>query len=166
MALQGYIQAVKEKQTKFGVMYDMVIDGTTYGVGKFAPKGFAAGDYVSFDATQKGQYWNLVPGSIAKVAAPAGVSAPPKMEPSRITRDKQDVISRQSALNSALQHVSNLIAAGAIPAGTTVKGPKMADKIDAITAYYTEIFYEQSTGDRLELGLDVAPDAQEASFDE
>lgn len=165
--MQGYITGIKEKDTKFGKMYDIVIDGTTYGAGKFPPKGYAAGDYVSFEATQKGQYWNLTPGSLSKTNAPAGVAAPPKMEASRITRDKQDVISRQSALNSALQHVSNLIAAGAIPAGAAAKGPKMADKIDAITASYVEKFYEQSTGDKLDLNIDAgAADAQEAGFDE
>lgn len=148
----GYVQDVKEKTTKFGPMYDIIVNGTTYGVGKFAPKGYAKGDYVQFEAVQKGNYWNLTHGSLSKIDPPAGTPAP-KPAPGPVVDNRQEVISKQAALNSAISHVSNLIAAGAIPAGAASKGPKMVDKLDAITAEYTMHFYEQSTGNKLELNV-------------
>lgn len=152
MQIQGFLDRVNEKNTQFGKMYDLVVAGKSYGVGKYAPKGVAAGDYVQFEATQKpgSQYWNVQSGSLSKLDKPAGVSPPAPATSSGgggSYDDRQTVISKQAALNSALTFVQLLVAADALPiAKKDMTTAKAADALLSVTDHYTDLFYKQSTG--------------------
>lgn len=153
--IQGQLDRIDVKETQFGTMYNLVVAGKTYGAGKFPPKNVVAGDYVQFDATNKPgtNYWNLAPGTLSKIDRPAGVAAatPARSYATAGAPDRrQETISKQAALNSALNHVANLIAADALPVAKTVKSDKKADLITAITEHYTQKFYNQSTGETFE----------------
>lgn len=151
--IQGFVTAINEKQTQFGPMYDIVVGGTKYGVGKFAPKGIAQGDYVQFDGVQKGQYWNVAPGSLSKKEKPAGVSAAPApTSGGGGGYDKrQETISKQAALNSALNFVTLLQAADALPVAKSAKTDKRADLVKQVVLEYTAEFYHMATGETYDL---------------
>ena len=153
MQIQGFVTAINEKPTQFGVMYDIVVNGTKYGIGKFAPKGIAQGDYVQFDGIQKGQYWNVAPGSLSKQPSPAGVKpAPAPVSGGSGGYDKrQETISKQAALNSALTFVSLLNAADALPVAKSAKADKKADIVKQIVLEYTAEFYHMATGETYDL---------------
>jgi len=155
MALQnGFVTNIDIKPTKFGDKYQIHVNGKRLMVGQYPPKGISTGDYVQFDTEMKGQYENLVSGSLSKIDKPAGIEPPAPPAPSAISKDRQDVISAQSALNSAIALVHVLALADAIPVGKTATGKAKADKIEAIVDMYTERFYKQSTGAELDLGRD------------
>lgn len=163
---QGYITEIKhDPNGRFGPSWQILVDGKTTGFQKFQPKGVAVGDYITYDVKMNGQYENMVPGSMAKIDPPAGVSAPAAKAPSVIAMDRQDVISRQAALNSALSFVEILQVAGALPEGKTLSAAKKADKIEAIVMEYVQKFHLLSTGAPYEIPEEaVAGSAQ--SWDE
>lgn len=153
MTQQAFIKEIQQKETSAGKMYDFVMsDGNKVGAGKFPPKGFAAGDYVNYDVTMRGQYMNLTPGSMSKAPAPAGVSAP-AAAPTRTAGNaggydkRQEIISKQSALNSSLALVAAAIAADALPIPKTGKADKKMDLLEEIVYRYAAKFYNIATGE-------------------
>lgn len=149
--IQGFVDRIDTKETQYGKMYNLVVGGKTYGVGKFAPKGVAQGDYVQFEGVQKGNFWNVAPGSLSKIDKPAGVTASPaagKAAAGGSFDSRQTVISKQAALNSALSFVTLLVQAEALPiAKKDMTTAKAADALHSILDHYTDVFYKQSTGE-------------------
>ena len=129
-------------------MFDFVMsNGDSVGAGKFPPKGMSAGDYVQYDTKANGKWLNLVPGSMSKLDKPAGVEAPSKQPGFVPSGDKrQDTISKQAALNSALTFVGLLAAQDALPMPAKTKAGEKADVIHSIVDMYTAHFYKQATG--------------------
>lgn len=151
---QGYVTDIKESDGRFGKSYQLYVDGKNLGFSKFPYKGVAVGDFVSYETEQKGQYLNLKAGSLSKINPPAGVAPPQR---SAITMDRQDVISRQAALNTAIQFVELLRAAEALPAGAkNLAADKKADKIEAILMHYVKKFHLYSTGVAYEVTEEAA----------
>jgi hypothetical protein len=152
--IQGYIEFLDEKTTTYGTMYDIKVNGTKYGVGKYKPKGIDKGDYVKFDAEQKGKYWNVKAGSLQKLDKPAGAPAPARSNSGGgggNFDDRQVIISKQAALNTSLSFVEVLAAAGALPMPAKVAQDKKADLMERIVFDYAAKFYNFSTGSTLEL---------------
>lgn len=144
---QGFVTKIDARNTKFGTYYDVYVDNKNLGGGKFPPKGISEGDFVEYEMEKNARgYEQIKAGTLRKTDAPAGVKAPAAPAPSAISMDKQDVISRQAALNSALSFLSTLVAAGAIPEGKTLTPAKKADKLEAILMNYTAKFFNLSTG--------------------
>lgn len=164
---EGFITKIDARNTKFGVYHDVYIDNKNMGGGKFPPKGFEAGDYVSFEVEKNSKgYETIKAGSLSKLATPQGVKAPAPPTPSGISMATQDVISRQAALNSALQFVEILAANGAIPEGKSLAAAKKADKIEAILMSYVSKFYLYNTGTAYELPEEVVAGEAPGSWDE
>ena len=158
---EGFITKIEERDTKFGKYYDLHVGSEKLGMGKFPPKGMAVGDYVRYEVetTDKG-YKNLKNGSLEKLEKPAGVEPPKPPKASTIGLDRQDVISRQAALNSALQFLEVLTANDALPAGAKNLSPdKKADKIEAILMEYVQRFYLLSTASPYEVPETAAGEA-------
>lgn len=157
---QAYITSLNGRETSFGTMYDIVFsNGDKVGAGKFPPKGVAVGDYVQYDTVMKGQYKNLAPGSLSKISKPEGVAAP--SAPARSSGgfggdDRQEIISKQAALNSAIAFLSLANAAEALPVGAKNLAPaKRLDALISITNEMTSKFYHQSTGKTLVIPEDA-----------
>lgn len=148
---QAFINEIKEKETKAGKMFDFIMsNGEKVGAGKFPPKGMAVGDYVQYESSANGNFLNLVSGSMSKLAPPAGVPAPssqPGFVPSGDKR--QDTISKQAALNSALTFVALLHAADALPLPAKTKAGEKADIIQSIVDMYTAHYFKQATGQEM-----------------
>lgn len=164
---QGYITDIKhDPRGRFGPSWQLYVDSKSLGFLKFEPKGFTVGDFVEYETKDNGRgYENLVPGTLRKASAPAGSAPPAPKAASVISMDRQDVISRQAALNSALAFVNVLQEAGALPDGKTLTPAKKADKIEAIVLEYTQKFHLMSTGAPYELPEMAAADAAQ-SWDE
>lgn len=158
---QAYLNEIQAKDTSVGTMYDLVFsDSNRVGVGKFQPKNAEVGEYYSYDIVMKGQYKNLKPGSLSKLDKPAGVT-PPSAKPGFVpSGDKrQETISKQAALNSALAFTTLLASQDALPIPAKVKASEKADLIQEVVDHYTSLFYEQATGQRME----IAPKPQSGS---
>jgi hypothetical protein len=159
----GFIDFINERQTSFGAMYDIKVNGTNYGVGKFKPKGVEKGDYVTFTAEQKnGKYWNVKQGTLRKLDKPAGVAAPAAKSGSvgGFSDGRQVVISKQAALNTSLTMVKLLADAGALPMPAKVAQDKKADLVERIVYDYAAKFYKLSTGETFEF-----PEDDDVPFD-
>ena len=156
MQITGFLQEVKGKETRFGTFYSLVVGGKTYDTGsKFPPKGFTAGDYVSFEVAKNDRgYETIKAGSLSKQQAPAGVSPPTPPAASVIAMDRQDVISRQAALNSALTMVGLIVQVGGIPESKTTTAAQKADQVDAMVMSYMQRFFKLSTGAEYEMAED------------
>lgn len=160
--MEAFIVEIAEKQTSVGTMYDLVLsNGEKLGMGKFPPKGFKAGDYIQCEVAMRGQYKNLAPGSLKKQLPPQGIEAPAAPAPGKSSGGggsfdtRQETISRQSALNSALAFVNLLVTADALPVPKSAKSDKKADLMYDIVRHYTMEYYKQSTGNEMEIeGID------------
>lgn len=150
--MQAFVNEILAKDTKAGVMYDYVMsDGNKVGAGKFKPKGVEVGDYIQYEIKMNGNFKNFQPGSVSKLDPPAGVAAPAKQPNFVPSGDKrQEVISKQAALNSALTLVGILASTDSLPIPKTAKQADRADLLLNVVNHYTALFYNQATGQNME----------------
>lgn len=136
----GVVEKVLDFKTARGVMYSIKVNDTLYGMGSNKPK-CNVGDTVSFTYTEKGQYKNVdTKAGIEVMAGPPAASA--GSGGGGGYQDKQVVISRQSALNSALQFVEILVAADAVPGvGKTTKVEDKYAILEQLVNEKAEEFY-------------------------
>lgn len=133
----GTIERIEARPVPgYGTFYDLIVDGQKYGNGKFAPRDVKEGDVVSFEyeTTQRGQYTNhnikarslrKVEGGAAaqaspKVAQPAAAAAPVR-QPYTAFDERQEIISKQAALNTAIALGTLAVEAGAVLVNKTAK---------------------------------------------
>lgn len=159
MQIQGYVQEIRTKTTKIGPMYDLVVNGDSYGVGKYAPRDINKGDYVEFVMEQNGNFRNVGRGTLRKLEASAGAvpqAAPVRQAVPSSFDDRQIVISKQAALNTAIAFVEMAVKAGALslPEGKA-KGYGVLEQAVFEQAAKFHLF---STGTKVEI-----PDASEGA---
>lgn len=147
---QGVIGEIKLQDTAYGTMYNFVINGETFGAGKFPPKGVASGDYIEFEFEEKGRYKNLNSKSVKKVAAPTGAqvatAAAATVTATRSFGKDQETISKQAARNTAVAFLTLLASQDAIPVAASAKPPARFEAIRAMLEKLTQEFYDYSTG--------------------
>lgn len=166
MQVTGIIENITSRQTQFGEMYDIVVDGQSYGNGKYAPRGVNIGDAVTFTAEVKGRYRNVARGTLRRAgvgdvpSAPSPSAAPQRMavndpkekywsDKAASDEARQKIISRQAALNTAIDFVE-----AAIKAEALALPAKAADKIgllEAMVVRYAQKFHKVSTGEDMVL---------------
>lgn len=151
--ISGIVEAVRDFKTNTGAtMYTLVVNGERYGTGSKKPN-CSAGDMVTFDVVEKGQYKNADLRSLVVEAGARGAVAAQSAAASKpfISNDnRQEVISKQAAVNSAIGFCNLVVAAGALP-GSTAKATA-EDKYDVIEALFDKKlreFYAFSTGNAL-----------------
>lgn len=164
MIVEGYVQALEQRPTKTGkTMYVVKVNGVGYGAGMYPPK-FKQGDFISFTSSMNGNFHNMETRTVTvKQAPPMPVAPtgyigqlgtnPPKANSG--WDDRQDIISKQAALNSAQHMVEILASCGAIVG--LDKAKTCADKmklLNALVDEYTSDYYKQNTGKNLELDRD------------
>lgn len=159
----GFITKIETGNTKFGERWYVHVNGQRLLIGKFQPKGLAEGDYVTYETEQNGQYTNLKNGTMQKAAPPAGAEKPTPPKPSSIKTDRQDVISRQAALNSAQAFLTFLASQEALP--VTKAKSKDPDMYEAMLMEYTAKFYHINTLSEYEIPDEIVQSAAE-SWDE
>lgn len=146
--VNGIVEEKGNNITKAGVTWYLKIDNIRYGFYKTEPK-CKQGDFVEFDASQNGNYWNaeaktlrVMPGAQQpKVSAGIPATGKSTWVPDK---DRQDSIIYQSARKDALEWVQILSAHGLIDVG---KSKNNADKIKAMEVYldnYTKRFFDDT----------------------
>lgn len=147
---QGLIGEIKEQSTAYGTMYNYVINGETFGAGKFPPKGVAVGDYIEFEFVEKGRYKNLESKSVRKVEKPSGEQVATATAATatavRSFGKDQDTISKQAARNTAVAFLTLLASQDAIPVAASAKPAARFDAIRGMLEKLTQEFYDYSTG--------------------
>lgn len=166
--MSGVIQAIIARETRAGVFYDVQVNGKKYGHGKFPPRDVKEGDFVTFevDVKQNGQYTNYDikrgtlrrdDGSAEKIAqAESYKPAAPRMEGGGKREyvpfdERQQIISTQAAVNTALEFCSLCASQSVLPALGTAKA---ADKLSLMRQWVLDEagrFYKVSTGRDLDL---------------
>lgn len=155
----GVVQDIRSRTTSYGEMYDVVVDGNSYGNGKYSPRGITTGDTVEFDVEIKGNFKNIAPRSLRKVdpsrvpqqSAQSIEQKVRSMPPS--DAQKQQIISRQAALNTAVAHVSAMLRAECVPLPN-----KVADRmsyVNSLVLAFASGFHNISVGSPITYPADV-----------
>lgn len=106
--IRGRVEYINEydAKSKSGKRYSLKVDGTNYGVGIYPPRGIEQGDTVEFEVEYNGNWPNVARGTLRKIegGAPARSSPPSRTASPKANAfdDRQDIISKQAALNTAL----------------------------------------------------------------
>jgi hypothetical protein len=140
--VKGVVQDIKEFSSSRGPMYSIKVDGDLFGTGSNKPK-CAPGDTVAFRFTENGKFRNIdmksfsiEAASVQQVGKPTGGGFDAR----------QEIISRQSALNSAISFVHVLALADAIPGvGKTTKAEDKYGIIEALVVEKANEFHTAST---------------------
>lgn len=177
---QAILLAINEKDTTAGKMYDLVFsDNNKVGAGKFLPKGATVGKYYSYEIKMNGNFKNLAPGGLNQLpdppagtvaSAPAAASSSPAKSYGNAASgggwdDRQEIISRQAAANTALTFVKMLVDADALPVPKALKSDKKADAMEAIVHEYIGKFYKLATGKEFVFTADMQETADLAIVD-
>lgn len=170
----GIVSEIRTRNTKFGDMYDVVINGTAYGHGKYAPRGIQAGDFVTFeyDVKQNGNYtnYNLVNKSLRKDDAPAPAAVEAAKAETRtvlVTADKrQETISKQANLNSAIALVTQIIATGGIKFPASAKAPDIYKAVEGLVLTQAAKLYKLTTGETWDIEAPEEKPAAKRSDDD
>lgn len=155
--ITGIVEAIVTKPSGF---VDVKVNGRAYNHGKYAPRDVRQGDTISFeyDTVQRGQYtnYNIVPRSIRKAegAVPSQQTSQNYTEAAKPAKReyggydaRQDVISKQAAVNTALTFVQFAVSQGAIaPLPKTAKDAERLTLIRAWVLDEAKKFYELNTG--------------------
>lgn len=171
----GIIQAIETRSVAGGkTAYNIVVGGQSYGAGLYKPKA-NEGDYVKFEVDDSRGYKNVARNSLkvspnkapAEAVEEAKVTAPTKNADGSVLTQKekarqeweekkQEIIARQSALNSANDFLA--VAAQVDALGLPASGAKgkRLEALEVLLHKYTKQFYEQSTGQTWK-GSEVAP---------
>lgn len=157
----GVIQSIEERQVSGGrTAYNVRVAGESYGAGLYKPKA-KEGDYVKFDVEMNGRFKNIARNSlkVSKNKPPAEAVAASKAAPSAGSYDgRQDVISRQAAMNSALTFMNLLHGAEALAIPASGSKDKKEAAALALLQGYIKDFYELNTGQEYK---DISPKKEE-----
>ena len=156
----GIITQIKTRPTKFGDQYDIYVNSVQYGFGKYPPRNVKEGDFVTFEFEEKqnGQYTNrninsktlrVDAGGAYAAQAPTATATPTAPVRVSVTDDRQKVISKQSAQNTALTFLQLLLANGAIK--VPAKAPDAYTLLNTMFADYAARLYEINTGEKWNL---------------
>lgn len=141
--ITGVVTKIWANQTKVGTTYAIVVDNVRYGLYKTKPS-CSEGDYVTFEAEQKGDFWNADPKTIKKaeggptqpaVASTGGGSYATKQD------DRQDSIIYQSSRKDALHFLEIAVAAGVVDLGTKTAGKKI-EALNLFVDKQTQRYFE------------------------
>lgn len=150
--ITGVVQDISVRDVAGGrKSYDVIIAGEKYGAGLYAPK-CKVGDYVKFELDDSRGYKNIARNSLKVSAnkppaeAVAAAAATPVSTTGAYMDNKQDVISRQAASNTAIAFLTIAQNAGALGLPASEAKGKKLQALDALLQKYTEFFYESNTG--------------------
>jgi hypothetical protein len=164
--ITGVVQEIRAKPVAGGkIAYDVVVGGEGYGAGLYAPK-CKQGDYVQFELDDSRGYKNVARNTLkvsknkapAEAVAVAASTLPPRASTGALVDSRQDVISRQAALNSALQFLAVLASTDSLGLPKTDTKGKRMEALETMLTKYQQDFYENNTGVKWK---DISPSRKE-----
>lgn len=154
----GVLENIAEKQTSYGVMFDVFVNGQKFGAGKVKPK-FEKGDCIKFKVSRNGQWANVVPGSMEKhegAAPTANTGLVKELDKPAVTtsqqtyadkdRERQTSIIFQSARKDAIEVAKLLVQADCIGFKSNSKWGEKHDIVMAKINDLTRTFYHNTVG--------------------
>lgn len=163
--ITGVVQEVKSRVVGSGkTAYDIVVGGQSYGAGLFKPK-CEVGDFVKFELDEARGYKNVGRNSL-KVSknkptpeqmAESEKTAPVQSSTGGSFDQRQDTISRQAAMNTAIGFLTLAASQDALGIPASAKGKKI-EVLEGMLHKYTQEFYEANTGAKWK---DIGPKAEE-----
>lgn len=178
MKMTGQLESIYEKSFGNGGTAAFIkVNGMEFKFGKYPPKGFAEGDFVEFEYTerQNGNYTNRQADykTFRKSTAGAGGGSAPQQQgmgkpqaPARAAGgygdDRQETISKQAALNTSLTFLNKMVDVGAIVPPSSVKKAQLLEWFTM--AWHTEAAkcYNLSTGKVWDIMQEDAPSEDES----
>lgn len=143
----GVVESIKDFPSPRGTMYSIKVNGVMYGTGSVQPKA-GVGDTVAFEVTENGKYKNANMKTFS-VEAGAPVGAPTSTGGGGSSySDRQPVIARQAALNTAVAFLEVVVAAGALPVPAKASSEEKYGILEALRNELAEEFYIASTEGR------------------
>lgn len=143
---EGVVERITETAGRYGSMYAFIVDNVRHGTKSRKPA-CREGDYVEFNSTQNGNFWDADANSIkakAQPDTPPPTAAATKTKAWEPDTSRQDSIVYQSSRKDALEFVKLLVQAGCVDMGKA----KKADQIELMESYvdrYTSRFIEDVT---------------------
>jgi hypothetical protein len=174
--ITGVVEAIDVRETNAGTMYNIKVNGKSFGYGRYPPKA-KAGDTITFGVKYNGQYANV---DTKNVQVTPGSGAPPQKSftsaPSndagknaywenkeKADAAKQVTIERQAALNSAIAFANVIVGANLVPTPANAKPKDVVAIIESMVLHYRDVFLATSTE---KSATATAPTAEEDSADE
>ena len=163
--ITGRVEQISEKAGQFGPMISYKVNGEWFLLkgAKFKQRDVSEGSFVDveFDVNPRG-YKDIVKGGLriatADAPAPATAAKPTGRAAATPYADpRQDIISKQAALNTALQFVTLAANNGVLPFSASAK---QADKLSLFRAWWLDEAaksFELSTGKAWEMPEQEAP---------
>lgn len=163
--VSGIVESVDVRETNAGTMYNIKVNGKSFGYGRYPPKA-KAGDSITFGVKYNGQYANV---DTKNVQVTPGTGAPPqksftsapsndagkntywenkeKLDLARVATDaaKQITIERQAALNSAIAFANVIVGANLVPTPANAKPKDVVAIIESMVLHYRDVFLATST---------------------
>lgn len=157
--VSGIVESVDVKETSAGTMYNIKVNGKSFGYGRYPPKA-KAGDSITFGVKYNGQYANV---DTKNVQVTPGTGAPPQKSfssaaPSndagknaywenkeKADAAKQVTIERQAALNSAIAFANVIVGANLVPTPANAKPKDVVAIIESMVLHYRDVFLATST---------------------
>lgn len=166
----GQVEQISEKAGQFGPMISYKVNGEWYLLkgAKFKQRDVSEGSFVDveFDVNPRG-YKDIVKGGlrIASVDTPAPAAGKPSPAKAAVpyADPRQDIISKQAALNTALQFVTLASSKDVLPFPANAK---QADKLTLFRNWWIDEAtrsYELSTGKKWEVTPEPVAKATKAA---
>lgn len=171
--ITGKVTNVVGKDTTYGKMYNVEVDGKSYGAGKFPPK-VQPGDYIKFDADTTGRFFKMDTKTVVVVEEPAGIPSPPVYTGSKPSGgggyndpERQLNITRQGCRNAAIAWMTLLAAQDALGIKKTASSGERLTALDNMLERYVDDFVlHASTGKRSAESSGLVADSDEAPYGE
>lgn len=71
--VSGVVESITRRPTQFGTMYNVTVNGTTYGAGNLPPQA-EVGDYVTFESYKNGAFHNMKTSTLKRTVATVALS--------------------------------------------------------------------------------------------
>lgn len=164
--ITGVLQDIQSRPVSGGKTgYDIVVAGQKYGYGLFAPK-VKINDYVEFELDDSRGYKNVARNSLkasafkpsAEEVAVAEATAPKKSTTGASFDTRQDTISRQAAMNTAIQFMTLAASQDALGLPAASAKGKRLETLEGMLYKYSADFYEANTGVKFK---SIAPSSNE-----
>lgn len=153
----GTVEAISEKEGRYGPMISYKINGDWYLLKgrKFKERGISEGSVVDFefDVNDRG-YKDIVKGTMrpaegaGSTPAPSSEKAPVQAQPYKDPR--QSIISKQAAMNTALEFIKIAISVDAVPFSAKSKSDNLSLLTNWVNTEASRL-YELNTGEAWEI---------------
>jgi hypothetical protein len=160
----GVVEQISSRDGAYGKMYSYKVNGQYYGAGKYPVRDVKEGDLVKVKYTTNDRgYHNIDKGGMVKQDPRSDAAASPEPTPTTASRPayvdpRQDIISKQSAFNTALTFLDLQIKLGGVKYPANAKAADIFESFNGMVLTEAARIYQLNTGK--EWVIEAAPPVQ------